>query len=277
MNISTIPNYDPKLTQKKIWVLKSLSGREESFVFQTIVLPGSASSVGSHANILLTQENEAESRSSECDFGKGETTSTKKTKVENRSKTVISTLVSTSEHYALLTLASSISSSPPPIKDPAHVIRKTSTKGFGMFAQRDIAKGELIVWERPGIIAPGLEWEDGKMKGTEREQVYGLLAHGFVDLESLGGHPGNLGNVDIELVDVELIDEGRKRLEDIRGMAISSCFGGEQWVEGVIRTNALVLELFKGNKKRKNEGKVIYGGVCPLINRCNHRSAKAFF
>lgn len=139
-----------------------------------------------------------------------------------------------------------------------------------MFAQRDIERGELIAWERPGIIAPGLEWEGGKAKATERKEVYELLADGFVELGSIGGHTG-------EAVDGELKDEGRRRLEDIKGMAISSCFGGDQWVEGVIGANALVLELGNGNKKGKEERKVIYGGVYPLINRCNHRLAHIFF
>jgi hypothetical protein len=135
-----------------------------------------------------------------------------------------------------------------------------------MFAQRDIGRGELIAWDRPGIIAPGLEWEGRKAK---REEVYELLANGLVDFESIEGHTGE--------AEGELKDEGRRMLEEIRGMAISSCFGGDHWVEGVIGANALVLELGNGNKKGKEERKVIYGGVYPLINRCNHRLAHIFF
>jgi len=241
--------------QKQTWTLRSSSGHEGSFVFQTIVLPGSASSLRPR---LRTKEDEVQVQ---YESEVGDTR-----KIKTGFKTVISTLVSTSELSVLRTLASSITSSPPPIKDPAYVIRKTATKGLGMFAQRDIGRGELIAWDRPGIIAPGLEWEGKKAK---REEVYELLANGLVDLKSIDGHTGEAED--------ELKDEGRRRLEEIRGMAISSCFGGDHWVEGVIGANALVLELGNGNKKGKEERKVIYGGVYPLINRCNHRLAHVFF
>ena len=49
-------------------------------------------------------------------------------------------------------------------------------------------------------------------------------------------------------------------------------------VEGIVRTNALALQL-KFPKSMANDGPdaKLYGGVYPLLNRCNHRYRALFF
>jgi hypothetical protein len=221
------------------WRLRTSTGHEQSCCFRTILLPGPSSSAPDGS----IDEEEL------CGM-------------PNRSKiSVVSALISTSRLPRFLALVSSISTPPPALSDPPpHAIRVTRNKGLGMFARRDIRKGELIVWERPALIVPGLE----RNEDTSQE-AYRLLAEGFLEFESEGTEGVQLGHIE------EIQEAGKERYEDLRRMAISSSFDGGHWVEGVVRTNALVLEFEDGQKKRKEERREIYGGVYPLINRCNHR------
>ena len=50
----------------------------------------------------------------------------------------------------------------------------------------------------------------------------------------------------------------------------------ESSVEGIVRTNALMLELDAKGVVRE-ERREIYGGVYPFINRANHRLECPFF
>lgn len=218
--------------------VRASTSHEESFCFETIFLPGPSSSA---------------KELSEPGSPKG------------RDITVVSALLSPSRLPRLLALVSSISVPPPAIGlPPLHAIKATPNKGLGMFARRDIQKGELIVWERPAVIVPGLERDD-----ETAQEAYRLLAEGF--LEAGRTEEIHLGSME------EIRAAAKERYEDVRGMAISSSFRGGHWLEGVVRTNALVLEFEEVRQKKKEDKRVIYGGVFPLINRCNHRFVTSRF
>lgn len=228
------------------WQLRTSTGHEQSCCFRTILLPGPSSSAPGGS---MDEEVLCGMPGSNGDLN-------------GRRICVVSALVSTSCLPRFLALVSSISTPPPALSDPPpHTVRVTRNKGLGMFARRDIRKGELIVWERPALIVPGLE----RNEDTSQE-AYRFLAEGFLEFEG-GGTEG-----EVQLGPIEEIQEaGKERYEDLRRMAISSSFDGGHWLEGVVRTNALVLEFEDGQKKSKEEKGKIYGGVYPLINRCNHR------
>jgi len=129
----------------------------------------------------------------------------------------------------------------PPVTNPPYRILRTLNKGAGMFATRDIPAGDLIVEEHPVLILPSDEFPD---------DVYERLGEA-------------------------LPEERRGEL-----MSMANCRSKEEcgtYVEGVVRTNAVMLELLPAKEKGKGgeEGTVgertLYGGVYPLINRCNHR------
>ena len=235
----------------ELWPLQTSAGHEEPCCFRTILLPGPSSSA---PGTSIGEES--------CGLPEQSGSNGKTGIPKGRNISVVAALISTSRLPRFLALVSSISTSPAAILDPpAHVVRATRNKGLGMFARRDIRKGELIVWERPALIVPGLE----RNEETSRE-AYRRLAEGFLEAEGKGTEEEILlGTID------EIREAGKERYEDVRRMAISSSFDGDHWLEGVVRTNALVLEFEDGQKKSKGEKREIYGGVYPLINRCNHR------
>lgn len=137
--------------------------------------------------------------------------------------------------------------------DHLHEVRMTHNKGAALFAKRSIEEGQLIVWEHPAIILPSTDRDFSR-------EIY----------EALGDVPN----------DDTLWQERRSE-----AMAMANEYSGENgcetWVEGVVRTNAVVLELIEdsGSNNRNTRGKSseetgqkeIYGGIYPLINRANHR------
>lgn len=238
------------------WPLRTSTTYEEFFHFQAVVLLGPCSSAPFRVNVeddvnCISESTGSEARGARTGASEGTDT-----------VTVISTLISASRLPRFRLLLSSIFTSPAAIDDPSpHVIRVTESKGLGMFATRDIRKGELIAWERPAVIVPGLE------KNQEMSQeVYRIIAEGFLEVENESGEG------ETRLAPVEVIREaGKQRLADIRSMAISNTVGGGHWLEGIVRTNAVVLEFEDGLKLGKGDKREIYGGIYPLINRCNHR------
>jgi hypothetical protein len=121
-----------------------------------------------------------------------------------------------------------------PTADPCFVVRHAENKGAGQFATRDVPAGALVMVEHPALILP---------TGRFPAELYDALG-------------------------ARLLEWRRKEL-----MALSNCRSPEECasaVEGIVRTNALQLELDPKGKIQREEGEV-YGGVYPLINRGNHR------
>ena len=111
-----------------------------------------------------------------------------------------------------------------------------------MFATRDIAAGELIAIEHPALILPA---------ASLPEEAYNEIG-------------------------LQLPDRRRAEL-----MAMANSRTMEECpspVEGIVRTNALALQL-KFPKSMENDGPdaKLYGGVYPLLNRCNHRYRTPWF
>jgi len=105
-----------------------------------------------------------------------------------------------------------------------------------MFATRDIPAGELIAIEHPALILPA---------ASLPEEAYNEIG-------------------------LQLPYRRRTEL-----MAMANSRTTEECpspVEGIVRTNALALQL-KFPKSMANDGldSKLYGGVYPLLNRCNHR------
>lgn len=121
----------------------------------------------------------------------------------------------------------------PPIHNPCFELQTTPHKGIGLFATRDIAAGELVMTEHPALILPSGEFPP---------ELYDALGD-------------------------RLLETRRAEL-----LAMANCRPPEECkspVEGIVRTNGLILEL---DPKGKLSGpKDFYGGVYPLINRANHR------
>jgi hypothetical protein len=128
-----------------------------------------------------------------------------------------------------------------PVQSISYCVLPTPRKGFGMFATRDIAAGELIAIEHPALILP----------------------------------PASLPEEAFNEIGLQLPDRRRAEL-----MAMANSRTTEECpspVEGIVRTNALALQL-KFPKSMANDGPdaKLYGGIYPLLNRCNHRYG-AFF
>ena len=158
---------------------------------------------------------------------------------------------------------------PEPIHDPPYRIlsdQSNPSKGLGLFATRPISRGELIVWERPGVIVPSLQLS--QPEEGDGEEVYEALANAFFTYNE----DGNSDIADDAFAVKQLLSNAsHTRHDTIRNMAIAPLYQEMHWLKGVLRTNAIVLDLgFKD--KDKNEGeREVYGGIFPLINRCNHR------
>ncbi|KAF8161458.1 hypothetical protein B0H34DRAFT_380664 [Crassisporium funariophilum] len=151
-----------------------------------------------------------------------------------QNKTVISCLL----NPALITLLPNpLPPAQPPTQNPSFHVLSTSNKGFGMFATRDIPAGELITNEHPALILPA---------ASLPKEAY----------DEIG------------------MQLPKKQREILMTMAnsrpLEEC---PSPVEGIVRTNALALDL-QFPKSMENDGPSakLYGGVYPLINRCNHRT-----
>ncbi|KAJ3571735.1 hypothetical protein NP233_g3557 [Leucocoprinus birnbaumii] len=127
--------------------------------------------------------------------------------------------------------------------DPSYEVLDTPTKGFGMFATRSIEAGELILNEHPVLIVPEIP-----------------LPHDSPAWDDMG---------------LSLPEKQRTEM-----LTMANCRPVEECpssVEGIVRTNALVLDLIPRTKKAKrqpgdNEMVPVqrFGGVFLKINRCNH-------
>ncbi|KAJ3569477.1 hypothetical protein NP233_g5028 [Leucocoprinus birnbaumii] len=127
--------------------------------------------------------------------------------------------------------------------DPSYEVLDTPTKGFGMFATRSIEAGELILNEHPVLIVPEIP-----------------LPHDSPAWDDMG---------------LSLPEKQRTEM-----LTMANCRPVEECpssVEGIVRTNALILDLIPRTKKAKrqpgdNETVPVqrFGGVFLKINRCNH-------
>ena len=150
----------------------------------------------------------------------------------NEENTVISCLL----NPFLIPLLPDCSFAQNSIQSTSYCVLPTLHKGFGMFATRDIAAGELVAIEHPALILPA---------ASLSEEAYNEVG-------------------------LQLPDRRRAEL-----MAMANSRTTEEcpsFVEGIVRTNALALQL-KFPKSMANDGPdaKLYGGVYPLLNRCNHR------
>src|SRR5258706_9506244 len=145
-------------------IVRTSTGHEQSCCFCTILLPGPSSSAP--AGSICEEEL--------CGNRTGI--------LNGRNLSVVSALIPTSRLPRFRALVSSISTPLPAISDPPpHAVRVTQNKGLGMFARRDIRKGELIVWERPALIVPGLE----RNEDTSQE-AYRLITEGLLEFNDDG-------------------------------------------------------------------------------------------
>lgn len=115
--------------------------------------------------------------------------------------------------------------------------------------------------------------EDGNGEGGNGEEVYEALANAFFTCNE----DGSSGIADDAIpVKQLLLNPSHTRHDAIRNMAIAPVYQEMHWLKGVLRTNAMVLD-FGFKDKENNEGeKEVYGGIFPLINRCNHRYLLSF-
>ncbi|KAF9530036.1 hypothetical protein CPB83DRAFT_905603 [Crepidotus variabilis] len=146
-------------------------------------------------------------------------------------------------------------------EDQLHEVRKTKIKGEGLFATRSIEEGQLILWEHPAIILPSTDREFNK-------EIY----------EDLGKAVASASDKELNTRWLRRQAEATKMANEYEGDG-----GCDTWIEGVVRTNAIVLDLIEGPKMQqskkkppqhdKDGQKEIYGGIYPLINRANHSCA----
>jgi hypothetical protein len=122
------------------------------------------------------------------------------------------------------------------VKNIGYCVLPTPHKGLGMFATRDIQAGELIAIEHPALILPA---------ASLPEEAYNQIALSLPNSRR-----------------AELMAMANSR-------TIKEC---PSPVEGIVRTNALALQL-EFPKSMANDGPdaKLYGGLYPLLNRCNHR------
>ncbi|KAF8806683.1 SET domain-containing protein [Phlegmacium glaucopus] len=149
----------------------------------------------------------------------------------NEEKTVISCLLNPS----LIPLLPDLSFAQNLVQSISYCVLPTPHKGFGMFATRDIPAGELIAIEHPALILPA---------ASLPEEAYNEIG-------------------------LQLPDRRRAELMAMaNSRTIKEC---PSPVEGIVRTNALALQL-EFPKSMANDGPdaKLYGGVYPLLNRCNH-------
>ena len=152
--------------------------------------------------------------------------------VTDRENTVISCLL----NPLLISLLPDLSIAQKSVQNISYCVLPTPLKGFGMFATRDIPAGELIAIEHPALILPA---------ASLPEEAYNEIG-------------------------LQLPDRRRAEL-----MSMANSRTSEECpspVEGIVRTNALALQL-NFPKSMANDGTdaKLYGGVYPLLNRCNHR------
>ena len=157
--------------------------------------------------------------------------------VPNGENIVISCLLNPS----LISLLPDSSIAQNSVQNISYCVLPTPRKGFAMFATRDIAAGELIEIEHPALILPA---------ASLPEEAYNEIG-------------------------LQLPDKRRAEL-----MAMANSRTTEECpspVEGIVRTNALALQL-NFPKSMANDGPdaKLYGGVYPLLNRCNHRYRASF-
>ena len=122
------------------------------------------------------------------------------------------------------------------VQSISYCVLPTAHKGFGMFATQDISAGQLIAIEHPALILPAVPLP---------EEAYNEIA-------------------------LQLPDRRRAELMQMaNSRTTEEC---PSPVEGIVRTNALALQL-NFPKSMANDGPdaKLYGGVYPLLNRCNHR------
>ncbi|KAF4616771.1 hypothetical protein D9613_008648 [Agrocybe pediades] len=116
---------------------------------------------------------------------------------------------------------------------PAVRVLQTEHKGAGLFALQDIPAGQVLLVEYPALILPA---------GKFSREVYDELGARLPE----------------------------KRREELMSMANArSKEECPSYVEGIVRTNALQLELDPKGRLPEEE-KEFYGGVYPYINRANH-------
>ena len=122
------------------------------------------------------------------------------------------------------------------VQSISYCVLATPHKGFGMFATRDIPAGELIAIEHPALILPA---------ASLPEEAYDEIGRQLPD----------------------------KRRTELMAMANSrTAQECPSPVEGIVRTNALALQLdFPKSMANDGPDAKLYGGVYPLLNRCNHR------
>jgi len=121
-----------------------------------------------------------------------------------------------------------------PYDHPDTCVRQTEHKGAGIFSLRDIPAGEILIVEHPALILPS---------GKFAREVYDELGARLPDARR-----------------AELMSMANARSKE-------EC---ASYVEGIVRTNALQLELDPKGQISEDQ-KEFYGGVYPHINRANHR------
>ena len=134
-------------------------------------------------------------------------------------------------------------------------VRSTPDMGQGVFAKRNIKCGELIFSERPLLVAP--TWLGG---GTRT----GDVARKFAKYT-----PDQVRQVLIfefeKVLDTAVQRMGEKGKASFMSLFNSHTADGSGPLFGIMRTNSF------GCNELSDDGPFIYGGVCNIASRINHR------
>ncbi|KAF4612720.1 hypothetical protein D9613_011817 [Agrocybe pediades] len=149
---------------------------------------------------------------------------------------------------------------PKPSGPPAYEVRSTPDMGMGVFATRDIAAGELILAERPLLVAPrdiGMMVDPSKLMLREKYSPDEFKQITMMECEKL-----------LEFV-VHRYMEPEHR-EAFLALANSHQEDGSGPLLGIIRTNGYGIEgLFDGPKVNEWESNT-YGAIVKVGSRINH-------
>ncbi|SJL04740.1 uncharacterized protein ARMOST_08110 [Armillaria ostoyae] len=128
----------------------------------------------------------------------------------------------------------------PRVSSPMFEVREAENKGLGMFAARDIDKGDLIISERP---------------------VYTYR----LSLENVVRHSGEGKSFEIEAVE-NLSPNSRQRLYELKNSLPESC--QKDKLEGILNTNFFPFHLKSGCGTHHLDH--THAGCFPSLSRANH-------
>ena len=147
---------------------------------------------------------------------------------------------------------------PKPHRPDLYEVRSTSDMGIGVFAKRDINRGELIFSERPLLVTPT------RYRPSSRSEIPPHYTAMQINQILMFEH---------EQVLKAAID---RMSEEDRARYMSLCNShhedGSGPIFGIMRTNGYRLGLLYDGSDKSSD----YGAVCDLGSRLNHRWSSFF-